>query len=395
MKFLSLSLVLLLGTLTYAGDNVLYSFQGAPDGQLPLAGLASDPAGNFYGTTIKGGTGPCTSSSGSGCGTIFKASPSGSGWTETVLYSFQDKKDGEYPFAGLAVDASGNLYGTTSSSGSCPPACGNVFEFSASGVFTVIHKFGGGLDGGIPMSGPTVDSSGIIYGTTTGANSSDYGTVYRMSNSSGKWKLTTLYRFKGGSDGGAPSGTPLIGPDGSLYGAAFLGGKGGVIYQVYRTNVWREKVIYFFGAHGGPWDNLAFDSKGNIYGVTEDDIVYQLTPGTNGKWTEKVLHHMNDTRRHNDGYGVTGGVAIDAAGDVYGLTKNGGAAGHGAVYVISFDGTRWNENLLYSFQAGNDGSAPIGQILFGADGNLYGVTQGGGGAGCGNGGCGTVFEITP
>ena len=324
MKFLSLSLVLLLGTLTYAGDNVLYSFQGAPDGQLPLAGLASDPAGNFYGTTIKGGTGPCTSSSGSGCGTIFKASPSGSGWTETVLYSFQDKKDGEYPFAGLAVDASGNLYGTTSSSGPCPPACGNVFEFSASGVFTVIHKFGGGLDGGIPMSGPTVDSSGIIYGTTTGANSSDYGTVYRMSNSSGKWKLTTLYRFKGGSDGGGPSGTPLIGPDGSLYGAAFLGGKGGVIYQVYRTNVWREKVIYFFGAHGGPWDNLAFDSKGNIYGVTEDDIVYQLTPGTNGKWTEKVLHHMNQTRRHNDGWGARGGVAIDAAGNVYGVTVGGG-----------------------------------------------------------------------
>ena len=96
---------------------------------------------------------------------IFKASPSGSGWTETVLYSFQDKKDGEYPFAGLAVDASGNLYGTTSSSGPCPPACGNVFEFSASGVFTVIHKFGGGLDGGIPMSGPTLDSSGRIYGT--------------------------------------------------------------------------------------------------------------------------------------------------------------------------------------------------------------------------------------
>ena len=203
-----------------------------------------------------------------------------------------------------------------------------------------------------------------------------------------------MYRFKGGSDGGAPSGTPLIGPDGSLYGAAFLGGKGGVIYQVYRTNVWREKVIYFFGAHGGPWDNLAFDSKGNIYGVTEDDIVYQLTPGTNGKWTEKVLHHMNQTRRHNDGWGARGGVAIDAAGNVYGVTVGGGTVGLGTVYTISFDGTKWNESILYNFLGGEDGGSPIGQIIWGKDGNLYGVTEGGG-TGCGSGGCGTVFEIAP
>ena len=154
MKHLAISIVLLLGSLSYAGDTVLYSFHGAPDGQLPLAGLVSDSAGNLYGTTIKGGTGPCTSSTGNGCGVIFKLSPSGNGWSETVLYSFRDKNDGEYPFAGLAIDASGNLYGTTSSSGPCPPACGNVLEFSASGVFTVVHRFGGGLDGGIPMSGP-------------------------------------------------------------------------------------------------------------------------------------------------------------------------------------------------------------------------------------------------
>ncbi len=168
-----------------------------------------------------------------------------------------------------------------------------------------------------------------------------------------------------------------------------------MIYRVYKTKTWHEKVIYFFGKHGGPIDNLAFDAKGNIYGVTESDIVYQLTPGTDGKWSEKVLHHMNDTRRHNDGYGVTGGVVIDAVGTVYGLTKNGGSAGHGIVYTISFDGTKWNESIFYSFQGGQDGAFPIGQIIFATDGNLYGLTQGGGGSGCGHGGCGTVFEIAP
>ena len=175
MKFLPLSLVLLLGTLAYAGENVLYSFQGPPDGHLPLAGLVTDSSGNFYGTTIYGGDGPCTSPDGDGCGIIFKVSPSGGGWTETVLYSFQDKNDGEYPFAGLAIDASGNLYGTTSGARPCPPNCGNVFEFSSSGVFKVLHKFGGGADGGDPQSGLAINSAGTLYGTTIGTG---HGTVF-------------------------------------------------------------------------------------------------------------------------------------------------------------------------------------------------------------------------
>jgi hypothetical protein len=394
MKRLLICLLALFSTLAYAGDAVLYSFQGAPDGQLPLAGMASDSAGNLYGTTNKGGSGPCTSSGGNGCGTIFKVSSSGNGWTETVLYRFQGKNDGRYPIAGLAIDPDGNLYGGTPGTvgvGSCPPACGNVFEFSSAGVFTVLHRFTGGLDGTLPTTGLAIDSSGRLYGTTDGTG---HGTVFQLSNSSGKWKLTTLYAFMGGTDGGDPTGTPLLGPDGSLYGGAALGGTGGVIYRVYKTKAWHEKVIYFFGTHGEPRDNLAFDATGNIYGVTEGDIVYQLSRGKYGKWSEKVLHHMNDTRRHNDGSGVRGGVAIDAAGNIYGVTVSGGD-GLGTVYTISFDGTKWNESILYNFQGGEDGGSPTGQIILGVDGNLYGVTQGGGSSGCGNGGCGTVFKIAP
>ncbi len=166
MKQLAISIVLLLGSLAYAADTVLYSFQGAPDGQLPLAGLVSDSAGNLYGTTKYGGSGPCTSVDGNGCGVIFKVSHSGTG---TVLYSFQGKNDGRYPIAGLAIDSAGNLYGTTPGTvdvGSCPPACGNVFEFSSAGVFTVLHRFTGGLDGTLPTTGLTIDSSGRLYGTT-------------------------------------------------------------------------------------------------------------------------------------------------------------------------------------------------------------------------------------
>src|ERR1700690_656741 len=66
-------------------EKVLYSFQGGNDGDDPYAGLILDGSGNLYGTTAYGGTGSCSS----GCGTVFELSPNGGGgWTETVLYSF-------------------------------------------------------------------------------------------------------------------------------------------------------------------------------------------------------------------------------------------------------------------------------------------------------------------
>jgi uncharacterized repeat protein (TIGR03803 family) len=389
MKSFAISFLLLVSLFAHAGEKVLYSFQGGADGQLPLAGVVSDSAGNLYGTTKYGGSGPCTSADGNGCGVIFKVSPSGQGWTETVLYSFQGKGDGQYPIAGLAIDSSGNLYGTTPGVvgvGSCPPACGNIFEFSSVGAFTILHKFTGGVDGTLPTTGLTIDPSGGIYGTTDG---SDHGTVFQISNSSGKWKLTTLYAFTGGNDGGDPTGPPLFGPDGSLY-----GGAAGIIYRLHFSTKWHEQVIYSFGKAGNPRDSLAFDAKGNVYTVTVNGYLCQLTPTGHVKWTEKVVHHFHGIYQHHaDGTRPAGGVAIDGTGNLYGVTIGGGN-GEGTVYKVSWDGTKWNETILHNFNNESDGLAPIGLLIWGLDGNLYGVTQVGGN-GCGAGGCGTVFEITP
>jgi uncharacterized repeat protein (TIGR03803 family) len=107
--------------------SMLHSFNGANDGPLPQSGLIADGAGNLYGTTAGGGSGCGTS----GCGVVFKLSPSG---TETVLYSFTDGDDGVRPFGGLIADSAGNLYGTTVEGGAYGQ--GVVFKLSGTGFVT-------------------------------------------------------------------------------------------------------------------------------------------------------------------------------------------------------------------------------------------------------------------
>ena len=69
-------------------EQVLHSFGNGTDGADPEAGLISDAAGNLYGTTLWGGTGFWN---GYGCGTVYQLTPSaGGGWTENLLYSFND-----------------------------------------------------------------------------------------------------------------------------------------------------------------------------------------------------------------------------------------------------------------------------------------------------------------
>ncbi len=117
-------------------EAVLHTFNGGSDGSYPNAGLIADGKGNLYGTTATGGTSYC---GGGGCGTVFKLTPpasAGGTWTETVLYAFTGGSDGANPQAGLILDASGALYGTTTEGGaSCPPSystrgCGTVFKLT-------------------------------------------------------------------------------------------------------------------------------------------------------------------------------------------------------------------------------------------------------------------------
>jgi uncharacterized repeat protein (TIGR03803 family) len=148
----------------------LHSFAGEPtDGTSPYSAVIQGSDGNFYGTTLEGGT--------SGIGTVFKITPSG---TETVLYSFAGgSSDGEYPFAGLIQGSDGNFYGTTEEGGAT--GYGAVFKITPSGIESVLHSFvGGSSDGLYPYSGVIQGSDGNLYGTTWGGGASSVGTVFRV-----------------------------------------------------------------------------------------------------------------------------------------------------------------------------------------------------------------------
>jgi len=172
-------------------ETVLHSFSSGLDGANPGSVLLFDSKGNLYGTTAHGGNSEC---GGTGCGTVFELSPDGNrGWTERVLYAFCSVTgctDGEEPITGpLVMDASGNIYGTTYFGGSyrnCnEDACGVVFKLAPDGNETVLHSFTGGSDGAFPVAGLVIDSSRKLYGTTQQGGASCFktytcGVVFRI-----------------------------------------------------------------------------------------------------------------------------------------------------------------------------------------------------------------------
>lgn len=148
-------------------ETVLHTFTGqGGDGAHPWSGLVRDQENTLYGTTTEGGTGPNCTSVNDGCGTIFKVKTTGKA---TILHSFTGMgADGAPVYATLALDAKGNIYGTTPNSGSrnCDSGCGAIFMLDPTGKDTILHEFTGGVDGEAPLAGVTLDSAGNIYGTT-------------------------------------------------------------------------------------------------------------------------------------------------------------------------------------------------------------------------------------
>jgi uncharacterized repeat protein (TIGR03803 family) len=162
-------------------ESVLHTFTGGADGANPYAGLTQDAAGNLYGTASGGGSSACNPPY--GCGVVFKLSPTGPDFT--VLHSFTGGADGQLPLAGLVRDAAGNLYGTTAFGGASDN--GVVFKLSTTGIEMVLHSFTGGADGAQPYAGLILDLAGNLYGTTKygGDNSSTCykgtcGVVFRL-----------------------------------------------------------------------------------------------------------------------------------------------------------------------------------------------------------------------
>jgi uncharacterized repeat protein (TIGR03803 family) len=209
-------------------ETVLYDFGRGTDGYSPEAGLVQDAAGNLYGTTTYGGANGCAVAQYEGCGTVFELTPAAGGrWTETVVHDFGGGTDAATPVAGLTFDTAGNLYGTTESGGSY--GFGTVFELSPAGTGwseKVIYSFNEGPDGYEPTAGTLVfDTAGSLYGTAYyGGSDGDGGTAFQLTQAAGgAWTETALYSFAlyDGDWAGL-----IFDADGNLYGTTWYGGTG-------------------------------------------------------------------------------------------------------------------------------------------------------------------------
>jgi uncharacterized repeat protein (TIGR03803 family) len=166
-----------------------------------------------------------------------------------------------------------------------------------------------------------------------------------------------------------------------------------------------EKVLYSFGTNASdgmtPNGGLIFDKAGNLYGTTgympnsqcpDCGIVFELSPTSNGPWTETILYQFCSLANCADGQSPRAGLIFDASGNLYGTTQYGGTNGdYGTVFELSppsAPGGKWTETVLWAFDY-TDGSEPSAKLTWDASGNLYGTTEGGGG------GIGTVFELSP
>jgi len=378
--------------------TVLHSFAGYPtDGAGPGAALLMDASGNLLGTTTFGGNvnlTDCDEAGYTGCGAVFKLDTNG---VETVLHNFTGA-DGANPLANLIMDARGNLYGTAwyggnsqDCGGSGSAGCGVVFKLSGEKE-TVLHRFTGGADGASPQAGLVMDASGALYGTTTAGGSAGGGVVFKLIGT----KETVLHSFTGGEDGDGPASDLLRDAIGNLYGTDSFGGDTdcgcGVVFKLAGKHL---SVLHSFkGTPDGaePIAGVIMDSEGNLYGTTDRGgesynagTVFELSQ--NGK--ERILHRFRANYHvQHDGIKPDTAVIRDAQGNLYGTTEEGGPIGAGVVYEITADG---KEKILHSFCSGDcsDGAYPNGLIMD-AKGDLYGTTAAGGGPNQ----YGTIFKIT-
>jgi len=402
--------------------KTLYTFTGGADGGAPNA-IVLDHSGDLLGSTYAGGItnqNACYdyNTNNYGCGVVFELTPaSGGAFTESTLYSFLGGNDGGQPSGTLAFDPSGNLFGVA---GVGANSAGVVFEVSkTSGTWTetVTHAF---TNPASPSSGVSSDAAGNLYGGTQFGGllntcENGCGTLFQLSPVSGGYAYKTLYSFSNGFDGESPYQPPTIDSQGNLFvstNSTFAANYGNQILNIEfelspaGAGKWRASVVHDFPSSPdgfNPVSSLVRDSAGNLYGTTPAGgdygwgTIFEVTPAGSAS-TTKTLYSFLGT---SDGALPRAGLALDSAGNLYGVAQFGGSfkcpAGCGTVFKLSpASGGQWNYSVLHTFKNAQDGAGPTAGVILDAAGNVYGTSQGGTNTtNCGGGGCGIVFKLTP
>jgi uncharacterized repeat protein (TIGR03803 family) len=372
------------GSSALAKESTLYSFAGGNDGGFPQGGLVADARGNLYGVT--------TSDGADHAGVIFELQKPARGqtsWTESVLYTFTNGADGGVPQAGLIIDASGNLYGTTYQGGA--DGDGVVFELrhrKSGPKYKVLWTFTGGNDGALPSGRLSQDGAGNLYGTATEGGTGVVGVVFELSPPpAGKkaWTQTVLYNFTGNNDGGEPMGNVLVGSDGNLYGTSAGYGQYnyGTIYRLVPGNGgWSFSVLHAFagGSDGEvPRDGLMQDSNGTLYGTTAGfdnsyGNVFDLNTDGSGYTS---IYNIPSCQGCYTGNGPWQTVSMDSSGALYGTTLADGENPNGEIFKLTPAGNnQWTASVLYAFPGGAGSQFPYSTVLVGKRGVLYGTSSG-------------------
>jgi uncharacterized repeat protein (TIGR03803 family) len=332
-------------------ESILYAFHGTPDGFNPAAGLIADSSGSFYGTTQNGGA--------NGWGSVFKLTPTKHGYVESVVYSFQGDPNGSTPFSSLVEDRTGALYGTAFDYG--PVIFGTVFKLTPHDDgydYSILHSFNGG-DGAYPYASLISDTSGALYGTAEsgGAGGIGNGTVFKLTPNGNSYDFSVLYTFTGGSDGATPEAAVLLDSRGALYGTTLNGGtfgKGTVFKLTPADGVYSESVLHSF-AGGADGHHPVAPLVGTLYGTTQG-LTQQRDPrlGTVFKLAPNGSGYdysvLHVFTGGTDGSTLDSSLIEDGRGRLYGTTFEGGTTGLGTVFRLSPDSNGYRKSVLHNFQ---------------------------------------------
>jgi uncharacterized repeat protein (TIGR03803 family) len=299
-------------------EQVIYNFCGCGDGGFPTGSLIRDSAGNLYGPAYNG---------------VFEVSPINGGWTEDLIYD-----DPNYVVGGLAMGASGSLYGVDQNQNQATPGWGTVFELLfLDGEWTsgILHTFDNSLvgaipDGLFPYGPPTLDSAGNLYGTTAAGGSSNLGTVWKLTpvttgSEAGTYKEKILHSFTSVATGDGPIAGVTLDASGNIYGTTASGGK-------YLTQCKSPS--------GTPI------GCGTVFELPVDQTA------TSETYKYKLLWSFNNT----DGE-VPSNLVLDNSGHLYGAVEGGGATIQGAVFEVNPSGAATTTSLTSSLNPSISGAA--------------------------------------
>ena len=380
----------------FAREVFLYRFPTAASGEGPNAALLPDRAGNLYGITSNGGS--------ANLGTVFKLTRVGGGYAQTVLYSFGvSANDGTNPVGGLIADGLGGLYGVTTRGGDS--GNGTVFKLTPKGAGyteSILYSFGpcgNSGDACVPAAGVVADNTGSLYGTTLDGGSSGEGAIYKLTRNGAGYSESIVWSFNIYADEGYNPSSNLFERGGAFYGTTGSGGNvgcmgcgGGAVFELAPAGL---NVLYRFGSRvndgSGP-NSVIVDSSGAVYGTTSgggsngDGTVFKLTPSASG-YLESILYNFKGGW---DGAQPGAGLLADPTGSLFGTTVLGGSgnsAGLGTAFKLSRCANSYVETILHRFNVPGDGANPGGSLIADSTNALLGVTSNGGF------GFGAVFKL--